>query len=952
MKIKILSLILATALLFSQVFVMPASAADTESGTGAASSDAESSYFDNATGFTYTVLKDGTAEITAFDVTHLEDTEDSRVSIPEKIGDYTVTALGAEVFKEMAFNSVELPKTLKKVGENAFGSQSRNVYITDLKAYCNIEFYDSYSESELYRKSENSFDGLYPESYPSPLGNIYLNGELLTELAIPDGVTGISPYAFANATAIESLTVPSSVKEIGAFAFLYSGIESIEFANENGLEKIGTGAFSGTAVSEISLPEGVKHIGAEAFFNCQSLEKISLPKSLEYIGGFTFFDTPFFKDINNWDGEFLYIDDILLFFYGSVEDNGIPSFGGGIIPSFKIVPTSLSEQADGEDISDSSDTSEVQIVKEGTRIIGGLSFVGEMLESLTIPSSVEAICDGAFFHCYFNSVTVNEGLERVGNYAFLCSGFNSIELPESVTSLGEGAFCGNDLLESVVLSEGLKSIGTGCFSSCTALTEIKIPDSVTEIGYAAFEVCTALETAVLPEGLYYVDDYCFYGCSALKSIKVPDGAISVGEAAFWGCSALEEVTLPDGLDFIGFECFKECTSLKAIEIPSGTTTIDSRAFEECTALETVELPEGLEEINEFGFQNCTSLRSVEMPDSVAYLDNGAFQGCTALEEVKLSDALEEIRLKAFYNCSSLKRVTTGSCLISVGMSAFENCDSLKEIEFCAGLESIGEKAFYECSSLEKVNFPEGLKSIGSEAFYLCSSLEEIVLPGSLGDGIGARAFCNNDHLTSVTLCEGITVIPENCFCWCAGLTMITLPKSIKTVEKNAFTEFGQLKYIRYCGTEADFEAVSFNVNINESTLERLMIYVCDCGSFDNCKWHYEKYKFGDDDYYRYEYRYRYYCEKCDKVLYSCDATYDRGDLNADGVINSLDLAQMKKDFLTVPDLYGCNLNYNEKNETDSPYWPYDINCDETIDLRDFVRLKRYLVNYLFEKPVN
>lgn len=940
MKIKILSLILATALLFSQVFVMPASAADTESGTGVASSDAESSHFDNATGFTYTVLKDGTAEITAFDVTYLEDTEDSRVNIPEKFGDYTVTALGADVFKEIAFNSVELPKTLKKVGENAFGSQSRNVYITDLKAYCNIEFYDSYSESELYRKSKNSFDGLYPESYPSPLGNIYLNGELLTELAIPDGVTGISPYAFANATAIESLTIPSSVREIGAFAFLYSGIESIEFANENGLEKIGTGAFSGTAVSEISLPEGVKHIGAEAFFNCQSLEKISLPKSLEYIGGFTFFDTPFFKAINNWDGEFLYIDDILLFFYGSVEDNGIPSFGGGIIPSFKIVPTSLSEQADGDDISDSSDTSEVQIVKEGTRIIGGLSFVGETLESLTIPSSVEAICDGAFFHCYFDSVTVNDGLERVGNYAFFYSGFNSIELPESVTSLGEGAFCGNDLLKSVVLSEGLKSIGTGCFSFCTALTEIKIPDSVTEIGYAAFEVCTALEEVTLPAGLGFIDEACFYECTSLKSIKVPDGVISLGEASFMNCTALETVTLPDGLDFIDAECFNGCSSLTAIEIPDSVTYLGEAAFSYCAALEAVKLPAGIEKIEYVTFYGCEALKKLEIPDSVTEICEMAFLNCKSLESVKLSRKLEKIDVRAFCNCSSLKTVNGANSLKEVGEMAFSDCTALKEIEFCAGLESIGEKAFYECSSLERVNFPEGLKSIGSEAFYLCSSLEEIVLPGSLKGNIGKSAFEECTHLTSVTMCDGITLIPMRCFAGDTGLTMLTISTSLEKIESNAILFSNKFKYVRYCGTEEEFD----KIEIESYNYIPDKIYVCDCGSFDNCKWQY-KYEANDGDIIT------YCCEECNKILFS-DYSYSRGDLNADGVINSQDLAQMKKDFLTVSDLYGCNLNYNDKNETDSPYWPYDINCDKTIDLRDFVSLKRYLVEHLFEKPVN
>jgi hypothetical protein len=75
------------------------------------------------------------------------------------------------------------------------------VYITDLAAWCQIDFYDSNSNPINYAK------------------NLYLNEELVNNLIIPNEVTEIKPYAFYGAESIKTVTIHDGVNSVGNQAF-------------------------------------------------------------------------------------------------------------------------------------------------------------------------------------------------------------------------------------------------------------------------------------------------------------------------------------------------------------------------------------------------------------------------------------------------------------------------------------------------------------------------------------------------------------------------------------------------------------------------------------------------------------------------------------------------------------------------------------------------------------
>ena len=99
--------------------------------------------------------------------------------------------------------SITIPDSVTSIGEAAFYgcSSLEGVYITDIAAWCAIDFYD-YDSNPLYYAH-----------------NLYLNGELVTDLVIPEGVKSIGDYAFYGCGSLTSITIGSGVTSIGDRAF-------------------------------------------------------------------------------------------------------------------------------------------------------------------------------------------------------------------------------------------------------------------------------------------------------------------------------------------------------------------------------------------------------------------------------------------------------------------------------------------------------------------------------------------------------------------------------------------------------------------------------------------------------------------------------------------------------------------------------------------------------------
>lgn len=145
-----------------------------------------------------------------------------------------------------------------------------------------------------------------------------------------------------------------------------------------------------------------------------------------------------------------------------------------------------------------------------------------------------------------------------------------------VTKIDDGAFLNRSDVISVIIPEGIATIGNGAFRECINLKNIIVPSSIISIGEYAFYNC-ALTSIVLPYGLKEIKQYTFYSCN-FTSIHLPYGLISIEKGAFAECDLLSSITLPSSLENIGKEAFYNTKNLVNIIFPRSIKTIGDKAF--------------------------------------------------------------------------------------------------------------------------------------------------------------------------------------------------------------------------------------------------------------------------------------------------------------------------------------------------------------------------------------
>lgn len=228
------------------------------------------------------------------------------VTIPEKANGYTVVEIAVNAFFGCSLGIVNIPKTVKVIGAKSF-----------------------------------------------------LNCSKLFEVNLPETseLESIGEEAFCSCSSLTEVKLPNRVKTIGAAAFEYCPLTSIEFGES--LESIGIRAFSSmwSTFTEITLPKTLTTIGDWAFNDCSKLERV-------------------------------------------VIKGGITSFGKKVFDG----ATNLKSVSFGE----------------GTTKIGVCAFYGcQKLESVTLPSTVKEICESAFDDCRaLTSIDLPDGLTTIGNEAF------------------------------------------------------------------------------------------------------------------------------------------------------------------------------------------------------------------------------------------------------------------------------------------------------------------------------------------------------------------------------------------------------------------------------------------------------------------------------------------------------------------------------------------------------
>ena len=458
----------------------------------------------------------------------------------------------------IGLTEISIPESVTEIWRGTFeGCEGLNkVEFASIEQMCSMTYCPEVDEDiqELLNQLWQ-----YPNSNPLYMAkHLWIDGQEVTDLVIPEGITSIGNLAFAGG-AFTSVTIPESVTSIGHSAF--RGCKDLtSFTIPDGVTSIGARAFEDcTGLTSITIPGSVTSIGEYAFTGCTGLTSVVIPEGVTSIG------------------------------YRAFEDcTGLTSVS---------IPGSLTSWG-GMEFTGCTGLTSITF-QDGLTSIGSAFRGCTSLTSVTFPESLTSIGEDAFSGCTnLTSVTFPESLTSIGESAFSgCTNLTSVTFPESLTSIGGSAFYGCTNLTSVTFPESLTSIGGSAFSGCMGLTSITIPKNVTTVYGSTFRGCTNMESIVVENGNTVYDSR--ENCNAIietatntllracYSTVFPAGVTSIGANAFSGLVDLTSFSIPESVTSIGSWAFSDCTGLTSITIPKSVTSIGQGVFLECAGLTTI-----------------------------------------------------------------------------------------------------------------------------------------------------------------------------------------------------------------------------------------------------------------------------------------------------------------------------------------------------------------------------
>ena len=217
-----------------------------------------------------------------------------------------------------------------------------------------------------------------------------------------------------------------------------------------------------------------------------------------------------------------------------------------------------------------------------------------------------------------------------------------------------------------------------------------------------------IQTVIIKDGVTSIGNYAFYYCSALAQVTIPNSVESIGSAAFYYCKVLTEVTIGSSVTSIGNSAFSMCFALTAINVANGNIaycSIDGILFNIDKTL-LVKYPANKPET------------AYTIPNTVISIGNSAFDRCKTLTKVTIGNNVTKIGNWAFNYCEELTQVTIGNSVTSIGNSAFFQCSALTQIIIPNSVTNIGGWAFKYCSALTEITVLATVPpTVGTDTFY-------------------------------------------------------------------------------------------------------------------------------------------------------------------------------------------------------------------------------------------
>ncbi|MBD5132377.1 MAG: leucine-rich repeat protein, partial [Clostridiales bacterium] len=722
-----------------------------------------------------------------------------------------ITSIGEKAFyKATNLTSITIPSWITNVRQSAFeGCKTLNTVV-----FAGAE--DNLFSLSLGESSFASCAGLSSVTFADGSNVVALGDKAfykctaLTAFTVPNTVTSIGNSAFDGCSNIKTFTFGAEVATVGNYAFNgCRGLTVVELPAK--LTKLGDYAFCScknlrTVSYADRAEDGAKlSLGVSAFEGCEGLTSFTIRLFITNVGSGVFTDCKNLAHVTVEKGHKNYTeyDDIIykidskgayesLIYFPYTKSGAVvlpdtlTSIGGGVFKGNNNITSIIIgknvETIGANAFQNCKGLRTVEFEEGGTKsiTIGANTFQNcDKLNSINIPSRLTQIPNFFLYGTAITSVEIPASITSIGNSAFNnCKSLGSVTFAKKedgtndLHTIGNSTFGSDTALTEFTVTAKVASMGTGVFSSCTALTTVNFEDSNVDLVIAEatsggiFGGCTALVNITLPERLTRIPGYMFSRCSSLTTVnlgsKIKNGTgtqYAVGKEAFSGCTSLVSVTYTagstEGNVSFGQDVFKDCISLESLGLPKRTAALkdDPASFiyyyssaykitenynvvSPLTSLREFNVEEGGtyysddqgilyytgtdgngDKINKWMLLFCpiTKNGTVTISKETTYLGSTAFykSGVTnvVFEENEEDEYTDETQAAALPNLVMNSLSSTGTFTGS----------ALTEIILPARLTSIGVYAFQNCTSLESVTFDtqhgdSRLTSVGGNSF--------------------------------------------------------------------------------------------------------------------------------------------------------------------------------------------------------------------------------------------
>lgn len=352
----------------------------------------------------------------------------------------------------------------------------------------------------------------------------------LTDYTVKNGTEIICNNAFSGCEAINTITLPETIKQIGEWAF---------FSCEN--------------LEQIYIQEGVQQVGDYAFMGCVNLQEITLPSTIEKIGLEAFQGI---QNIISQTSEYNVMGNCL---YSKDKKTLIYFFQNGL--NFLEIPY-------------------------GVEIIGENAFEDSCISEVILPTSLKEIKDCAFVRCKeLQEIHIPQSVKEIGAACFAgCTSLESIQLPDALSVINVQLFDGCESLSHIRIPSNVEEIQSCSFHN-TNIKRIILPQNLEKICGNAFSYSPITEITSRSEN-FIVKDKAVYGNNGKtlvlyygKDIKyiVPNGVEEIADFAFSYAYSIQEFVLPLSIKRIGTHVLNE-TLPKKILVPASLIPMVKESF--------------------------------------------------------------------------------------------------------------------------------------------------------------------------------------------------------------------------------------------------------------------------------------------------------------------------------------------------------------------------------------